>query len=107
MTARGETTAPEAPSAGGTQPLAGLRVIDASSLYAAPFISTLLADHGADVIKIEPPGGDPYRVERRPLWAILGVWTVRRPVIRTVYLCVSAPLMFTVAYLYLMGLWSG
>jgi hypothetical protein len=42
-----------------------------------------------------------------PLWAILGVWTVRRPVIRTVYLCVSAPLMFTVAYLYLMGLWSG
>jgi crotonobetainyl-CoA:carnitine CoA-transferase CaiB-like acyl-CoA transferase len=56
----------------GQQPLTGLRVIDASSLYAAPFISTLLADHGADVIKIEPPGGDPYRVERRPLWAILG-----------------------------------
>ncbi len=42
-----------------------------------------------------------------PLWAVLGVWTVRRPWIRTVYLCVSAPLMFTVAYLYLMGLWSG
>jgi hypothetical protein len=42
-----------------------------------------------------------------PLWAILGVWTVRKPWIRTVYLCVSAPLMFTVAYLFLMGLWAG
>jgi formyl-CoA transferase len=60
-TARGERTGP----------LRGLRVIDAASLYAGPFISTLLADHGADVIKVEPPGGDPYRVERRPLWPIL------------------------------------
>jgi formyl-CoA transferase len=46
-------------------------VVDAASLYAGPFISTLLADHGADVIKVEPPGGDPYRVEHRPLWVIL------------------------------------
>jgi formyl-CoA transferase len=52
-------------------PLQGLRVIDAASLYAGPFISTVLADHGADVIKVEPPGGDPYRVEHRPLWVIL------------------------------------
>lgn len=52
-------------------PLIGLGVIDAASLYAGPFISTLLADHGADVIKVEPPGGDPYRTERRPLWVIL------------------------------------
>lgn len=42
-----------------------------------------------------------------PLWALLGVWTVRRPWIRTVYLSVCAPLMFTVAYLFLMGLWAG
>src|SRR5262249_20234316 len=52
-------------------PLAGLRVLDTASLYAGPFISTVLADHGADVIKVEPPGGDPYRVEHRPLWVIL------------------------------------
>ncbi|MFI5427261.1 CoA transferase [Aeromicrobium sp. UC242_57] len=52
-------------------PLKGLRVIDAASLYAGPFISTVLADHGADVIKIEPPGGDPYRVSGSPLWPIL------------------------------------
>ncbi len=42
-----------------------------------------------------------------PLWALLGVWTVSKPWIRTVYLCLSAPLMFTVAYLFLMGLWAG
>lgn len=42
-----------------------------------------------------------------PLWAVLGVWAVRRPWIRTVYLCLSAPLMFSVAYLFLMGLWAG
>jgi hypothetical protein len=42
-----------------------------------------------------------------PLWALLGVWSVRRPWLKTVYLCLSAPLMFTVSYLFLMGLWAG
>lgn len=40
---------------------AGLRVIDCASFIAAPAAATVLADFGADVIKIEPPGGDPYR----------------------------------------------
>ncbi|WP_179404078.1 CaiB/BaiF CoA transferase family protein [Burkholderia guangdongensis] len=40
----------------------GLRVIDCSSFIAAPGAATVLADFGADVIKIEPPGaGDPGR----------------------------------------------
>ncbi|GAB06765.1 CoA transferase [Gordonia amarae] len=40
----------------------GLRVIDCGSYIAAPASTTILADLGADVIKIEPPGmGDPYR----------------------------------------------
>jgi crotonobetainyl-CoA:carnitine CoA-transferase CaiB-like acyl-CoA transferase len=39
----------------------GLRVIDAASFVAAPAAATLMADFGADVIKIEPPGGDAYR----------------------------------------------
>ena len=40
----------------------GLKVIDCGSFIAAPAATTLLADFGADVIKIEPPGaGDPYR----------------------------------------------
>jgi crotonobetainyl-CoA:carnitine CoA-transferase CaiB-like acyl-CoA transferase len=43
-------------------PLAGVRVFDLSTFMAAPFAGTLLADFGADVVKIEPTAGDPYRV---------------------------------------------
>ncbi len=42
-------------------PLAGLKVIDAASFIAGPVAATVLADFGADVIKIEPPTGEPYR----------------------------------------------
>jgi formyl-CoA transferase len=43
-------------------PLAGLVVLDISSFIAAPAAAVVLADYGADVIKIEPPGeGDPHR----------------------------------------------
>lgn len=41
--------------------LAGIRVIDAASFVAAPAAAVTLADFGAEVIKIEPPGGDGYR----------------------------------------------
>ena len=39
----------------------GLRVIDAASFIAAPVAGTILADFGADVIKVEVPAGDGYR----------------------------------------------
>lgn len=39
----------------------GLRVLDVGSFIAAPAAATVLSDFGAEVIKIEPPGGDPYR----------------------------------------------
>jgi crotonobetainyl-CoA:carnitine CoA-transferase CaiB-like acyl-CoA transferase len=40
----------------------GLKVLDCASFIAAPAAATVLADFGAEVIKIEPPGaGDPYR----------------------------------------------
>ena len=42
---------------------AGLKVIDCATYIAAPTAATVLADFGADVIKIEPPGeGDPWRL---------------------------------------------
>ena len=45
-----------------TGPLAGLKVIELGQLIAGPFAAKTLADFGADIIKIEPPGaGDPLR----------------------------------------------
>jgi crotonobetainyl-CoA:carnitine CoA-transferase CaiB-like acyl-CoA transferase len=45
----------------GAAPLAGVRVLDLSSYIAAPYGCTLLADQGAEVVKIEPPEGDNLR----------------------------------------------
>ena len=57
------------------RPLEGVRVIEMGSLLAGPFCGQLLADFGAEVIKVEPPGkGDPmrewgrHRKEGRTLW---------------------------------------
>lgn len=44
-----------------TDALAGVRVLDTATLFAGPLAATLLADFGAEVIKIEHPKGDPVR----------------------------------------------
>jgi crotonobetainyl-CoA:carnitine CoA-transferase CaiB-like acyl-CoA transferase len=49
------------PGARGSLPLAGVAVVDASSFLAGPMVSAVLADFGADVVRVEPVGGDSYR----------------------------------------------
>ena len=41
------------------QPLDGVRVLDCGTVYAAPITAMLLADFGADVVKVEHPRGRP------------------------------------------------
>src|SRR5919205_395410 len=60
-------------------PLAGLRVLDISTMIAAPFTAALLGDCGAEVIKVELPGaGDtlrhvaPMYADRSLYWSVLG-----------------------------------
>ncbi|MGV8944539.1 CaiB/BaiF CoA transferase family protein [Thermomonas sp.] len=52
---------PYTPQRAGNGPLHGVRVLDLSAYIAGPYGCTLLADQGADVIKVEPPGGDNLR----------------------------------------------
>jgi formyl-CoA transferase len=65
------STPPHAPRSG---PLAGLKVVELGQLIAGPFAAKTLADFGAEVIKIEPPGtGDPLR-QWRMLHEGTSVW---------------------------------
>jgi len=43
------------------QPLQGIRVLDLSAVLSGPMCTALMADQGAEVIKVEPPGGDMSR----------------------------------------------
>ena len=52
----------------GLSSLAGLRVVELGVWVAAPSAAALLADWGADVVKVEPPSGDPMRKLLGPEW---------------------------------------
>jgi crotonobetainyl-CoA:carnitine CoA-transferase CaiB-like acyl-CoA transferase len=72
-------------------PLAGLRVLEIGHFVAAPFCARLLADLGADVIKVEPPTGDPVRqwgeqIDGRSLW-----WSVHGRNKRSIVLNLKSP----------------
>jgi crotonobetainyl-CoA:carnitine CoA-transferase CaiB-like acyl-CoA transferase len=58
-------------------PLAGLRVLELANLYAGPLIAAMLGDLGADVVKVEPPEGEPFRaIVSRDVNGAPSVWTL-------------------------------
>ncbi|MFC4670844.1 CaiB/BaiF CoA transferase family protein [Seohaeicola nanhaiensis] len=72
-------------------PLRGMRVLEIGHFIAAPFCTRLLADLGADVVKVEPLSGDPVRkwgdsVEGKSLW-----WSVHARNKRSVAVNLKAP----------------
>ena len=52
--------------AGANRPLAGITVLDFGQVYQGPYATLLMAKAGADVIKIEPPQGEPLRRRAPP-----------------------------------------
>jgi len=91
-----DTVVDDTTPAGGSNPLpkgplAGLRVLDLGTVYAAPITAMLLGDWGADVIKVEHPRGDPARThglskDGHGLW-----WKVISRNKRTITLNLSKP----------------
>lgn len=55
-------------------PLAGTRVVEAANFMSGPFAGMMLADLGAEVVKVEPPAGDPFRRFGRPETAMSAVF---------------------------------
>ncbi|HEY9092584.1 CoA transferase [Parasphingorhabdus sp.] len=53
--------------------LTGIKVVDLSLFLPGPMLTLMMADHGADVIKVEPPTGDPAR-QMEPVEAGQSVW---------------------------------
>ncbi|WP_434668171.1 CoA transferase [Paraburkholderia sp. A3BS-1L] len=57
------------------RPLEGCKVVEACSYISGPFCAQMLADLGAEVVKVEPPAGDPYRNFGHSRDGVGTVWT--------------------------------
>lgn len=84
-------TASTPPETDDAQPLAGYRILELGHYIAAPFATRVLADMGAEVIKVEPQTGDPVRQwgerhEGRSIW-----WSLHGRNKRSITLNLKAP----------------
>lgn len=74
-----------------TGPLRGLKVLELGHFIAAPFCTRLLADHGADVVKVEPPAGEPLRTWGAQAQGHSIIWSLHNRNKRCVTLDMKAP----------------
>ena len=72
-------------------PLKDIRVLDFSRVVAGPFAGRLLADLGADVVKVEPPDGDGTRIHGRNVLGITGFFQHQNAGKRNLCLDLRAP----------------
>jgi crotonobetainyl-CoA:carnitine CoA-transferase CaiB-like acyl-CoA transferase len=73
------------------RPLEGCKVVEACSYISGPFCAQMLSDLGADVIKVEPPSGDPYRNFGHSWEGVGTVWTNSNRGKRSVVLDLKSP----------------
>lgn len=73
------------------RPLEGYKVVEACSYISGPFCAQMLSDLGADVIKVEPPSGDPYRNFGHAWEGVGTVWTNSNRGKRSVTLDLKSP----------------
>lgn len=73
------------------RPLEGVKIVEACSYISGPFCAQMLSDLGAEVIKVEPPSGDPYRNFGHSWEGVGTVWTNSNRGKRSVVLDLKSP----------------